>query len=67
MFDVNGELIPWSGISYEVEGVIKGVTITYEDDQPVLYYVDSDGNLSKILVATVLDTARQSWREVRPL
>lgn len=67
MFDANGELIPWSGISYELEGVIKGVKVAYEDDQLVLYYVDSDGNLSKIPVATVLNTARQSWREVKPL
>ncbi|MBQ55289.1 MAG: pilus assembly protein PilC [Pseudomonadaceae bacterium] len=64
---VEGVHIGWSGISNLDQGVSKGGKIVYDGDQMMFCYVDSNGNPHCLLVASVLNTARQSWREVRPL
>ena len=65
---INGEKVPWSGISKEEDGVIKGVSHLKggaDNETRVICFIGSGGNgVQCSQVAGSQKTGRQSWREV---
>jgi type IV pilus assembly protein PilY1 len=59
---IDGEVIPWSGISDPSDGVVKGVTPLYK----WLCFAGSSGAAPQCIpVSGSQRFGRQSWREVR--
>ena len=53
--------IPWSGVSDDGEGVIKGINVMHQ----WICYAGSTGVVNCIRLRGGVDEGRQSWREVR--